>query len=236
MELEDWEDFVDAKSEQSAVRPSSQPVGEPCPAYEKMEITVPRRPNQPARLKIAGATWGGVNVTEDLGSMISAAETLTLDMHLIHRVLLPDPLWETVKTLTVLYQYEDQDSVQLLNTPEHVDPIILFPEADKNFQAPAASLKTLDRPWKASSSSPVEIIAVLYGPQRIETPSVLQELAKFFEGRRGQIRMTTGFFKVDTWPGKRKSWTVYFRFVHSKKIQCVTGMENGALELPWDRN
>ncbi|KAM7184554.1 hypothetical protein V8F20_012164 [Naviculisporaceae sp. PSN 640] len=228
MKFEDWETISDNGSGKSAYHS----IDEPTPAYEKMEVVVPRRPDQPARLKIAGATWGGVNVTEDVRAMISASETLALDMHTIHRVLVPDPLHGTVKTLTVLYQYEDQDDVHLLNTTEHVAPIIIFPAAHEHGPA---SLKTIDRPWKASPYSSVEIIAVLYGPKRIETPSVLEELSKFFEGRRGQIRMTNSYFKADTWPGKKKSWTVYFRFTQSKKIQCVTGLEDGALELPWSR-
>ncbi|KAM7211596.1 hypothetical protein V8F06_013013 [Rhypophila decipiens] len=230
MKLEDWETISDDKSEKSAYHS----VDEPTPAYTKMEVTVPRRPDQPARLKIAGATWGGVNVTEDVRAMISASETLVLDMHTVHRVLVPDPIFGTIKTLTVLYQYEDQDDIHLLNTAEHVFPITLFPAAHK--YGGSASLMTVDRPWRASPYSSVEIIAVLYGPKRIETPSVLDELSKFFEGMRGQIRMTNSFFKADTWPGHKKSWTVYFRFTQSKRIQCVTGLEDGALELPWSRD
>lgn len=230
MKFEDWETISDNKSEKSAYHS----IDEPTPAYEKMEVIVPRRPNQPARLKIAGATWGGVNVTEDVRSMITASETLVLDMHTVHRVLVPDPLYGNIKTLTVLYQYEDQESVHLLNTTEHVSPIVIFPSAHEH-GAPQC-LKTVDRPWRANPYSPVEIIAVLYGPRRIETPSVLEELSKFFEGRRGQIRMTNSFFKADTWPNHKKSWTVYFRFTQSKRIQCVTGLEDGALELPWSRD
>jgi len=230
MKFEDWESVSDDKSEKSTYHS----LDEPTPAYEKREVTVPRRPDQPARLYVVGATWGGVNVTEDIRSMVSASETLILDMHTIWRILLPDPMHGTTKTLTVLYQYEDSDRIHLINTTEYVTPIIVFPTAHEH-GAPA-SLKTLDRSWKASPYSPVEIIAVLYGPQRIETPSVLQELSKFFEGRRGQIRMTNSFFKVDAWPGRKKSWTVYFRFTQSKRIQCVTGLEDGALELPWSRD
>lgn len=82
----------------------------------------------------------------------------------------------------------------------------------------------------------VEILAVLYGPREIEALGVLETLCNFFEGERGQIRMTNSFFKADTWPDHHKSWTVYFRFEGSGRVQVVTGMENGALEVPWSRD
>ncbi|SPQ26373.1 c670832a-30ea-4f7d-959c-d0bcb8ca4191 [Thermothielavioides terrestris] len=90
--------------------------------------------------------------------------------------------------------------------------------------------------WRAGPEGQVEILAVLYGPQRIKTPEVLAELAKFFEGKRGQIRTTNAFFRTDPWPYKRKTWSVYFRFVGSTRVQVVTGWEDGALEVPWNRD
>ncbi|KAL1838804.1 hypothetical protein VTJ49DRAFT_2197 [Mycothermus thermophilus] len=92
------------------------------------------------------------------------------------------------------------------------------------------------RAWRAGPQGEVDILAVLYGPQKIETPSVLSVLSNHFEGRWGQIRMTNAFFGTDPWPCKRKSWTVYFRFVGSKRVQVVTGWEDGALEIPWSRH
>ncbi|KAK0625528.1 hypothetical protein B0T17DRAFT_492307 [Bombardia bombarda] len=210
-------------------------VAEPTPSYEDAIATAkPRRPDQPPRLALFGATWGGVNVTDDIRAMVSANETVKLDFRNLHHVLQPDPARGLLKTLSVLYQYEDQDGLHLLNATEHESPILV---AHTTHESPATPkcLHTLDRPWRANPYGAVEILAVLYGPQRIETPSVLQELANFFDGRRGQIRMTNAFFKADPWPNHKKSWAVYFRFIDSKRIQCVTGMEDGALEVPWSR-
>ncbi|KAJ4288825.1 hypothetical protein N0V88_007152 [Collariella sp. IMI 366227] len=73
----------------------------------------------------------------------------------------------------------------------------------------------------------------------LTTPSVLGELAQFFRRERGQIRTTSEFFKTDPWVGHKKSWTVYFRLgglgeaVDEERVRCVTGMEAGALEVPW---
>ncbi|KAL2268230.1 hypothetical protein VTJ83DRAFT_3076 [Remersonia thermophila] len=91
------------------------------------------------------------------------------------------------------------------------------------------------RAWRAGPQGEVDILAVVYGPKKIETPSALTVLSNHFEGRWGQVRMTNAFFGTDPWPYKRKSWTVYFRFVGSKRVQVVTGWEDGALEVPWSR-
>ncbi|KAK0713959.1 hypothetical protein B0T26DRAFT_649624 [Lasiosphaeria miniovina] len=208
---------------------------DPTPPYEDSVIDF-RAPGLPARLNVVSATWGGVNVTEDIRSMVMADETLALDMVNIYCVLMPDPVFGVQKTLSVLYQYEGADGeLCVLNAPEQGPARMLniYPTAHK--LSATEHIRALARPWTAGPHGEVEILAVLYGPDRIETPSVLNELARFFEGRRGQIRMTNAFFKADPWPNHRKSWTVYFRFLDSKKIQCVTGMEDGALEVPWSR-
>jgi hypothetical protein len=206
----------------------------------------------PPRLTIIGATWGGVNVTADVQGMVSTEQTVDFDMRTVHQILQPDPVPQIVKVLTVLYQYEGEGSVYLLNAQENVnflglmgngDLIQIRPNANTNlvtrsmFTMPSTSatvLQKLEKPWCAENGG-VEILAVTYGPQQIETPSVLEELGKFFEGRRGQIRMTSAFFKGDTWPSNKKSWSVFFRFVGSQKVQCVTGLQDGALEVPWGR-
>ncbi|KAK3384888.1 hypothetical protein B0H63DRAFT_471820 [Podospora didyma] len=237
--IDGWEDVGDVKSEKMSFRTAPSTTddeGDPTPAYE--ESVDYRPPGMPPRLRVVGATWGGVNVTDDVQSMVTADETVAFDMRSIHRVLVPDPAPGVVKTLSVLYQYEDQDGVRLLHASEHMTHIQIYNTPDKlaTSEEHQHHLKPLERPWRAGPAAQVEILAVLYGPQRIETPAVLQELSKFFEGRRGQIRMTNAFFKTDPWPYHVKSWSVYFRFVDSKRIQCVTGMENGALEIPWSRH
>ncbi|KAF7354183.1 hypothetical protein MVEN_01106000 [Mycena venus] len=62
-------------------------------------------PTGPPRLHILGATWGGIFATPDIQSLVSAMQTLTLDMRSLVHVRSPDPLPNTVKTLSVLYQY-----------------------------------------------------------------------------------------------------------------------------------
>ncbi|ROW17777.1 hypothetical protein VPNG_00623 [Cytospora leucostoma] len=232
MTLNDWTNISRAK----AARPSAAhiPLRGP-PAYTPAA--------GPPRLRILGATWGGVQVTQDIRDMVSATQTMTLDMGSIHNVLKPDPAYGTVKTLSVLYTYEGHDDIYLVNLSEkHRLPLEISATAH---ECPDESrqkyrIKTLEQPfWRAmrygGEGVEVELLAVLYGPVRIERPSVLEELSKFFEGRRGQIRMTNSFFKEDTWPDHRKSWAVYFRFVGSDRIQVVTGMEDCALEIPWSR-
>ena len=236
-------------------------------------LAFPRRADQPPRLMILGATWGGVNVTDDIRALVDAKtqSTLRLDMREIWRSLEPDPMPGFHKILTVLYQYEDQEGIHLLNAREQVATITITADLTANA---IPSLEKLDiqddgkkpdqkreeeedqegplcypyittlssPPWRAGPAvapgggPAAEILAVLYGPgRRIQRPSVLQELAKFFEGRRGQMRMTNDFFGADTLPGHKKWWTVYFRFAGSPRVQCVTGMEGGALEVPWGR-
>ncbi|KUI56936.1 hypothetical protein VP1G_04259 [Cytospora mali] len=238
--MTEWEDISIEKASQP--RAAQLPLRDP-PSYSHHA--------GPPRLRIIGATWGGVQVTEDIQDMVSATETVIFDMRTLHQLLQPDPAYGTVKTLSVLYTYEGLGDVYLLNmTEQERSPVSITPTArhsPESSQHLHPSIRTLEVPfWKAgrdnnrhednAGHSEVEILAVLYGPQMIDTPKVLKELSRFFEGRRGQIRMTNSFFKVDTWPGERKSWVVYFRFVGSPRIQVVTGMEDGALEVPWSRH
>ncbi|KAK0641393.1 hypothetical protein B0T16DRAFT_300684, partial [Cercophora newfieldiana] len=203
-------------------------------------------PPGPPRLHVLGATWGGINVTSDIQGLVEIDpftknfERLKFNMHTIHTQLLPDPAISVIKTLTVLYRY-DNEELRIMNATQFAPQINVRVTPTAHLDQEEGLAKTLypkffstlsNAPWR-SPSGRVEIIAALYGTGRIQTPSVLEELGEFFEGRRGQIRTTTGFFRTDPWPGMRKSWTVYFRFAGSGLVQCVTGMEDGALEVPW---
>ncbi|KAK3305401.1 uncharacterized protein B0T15DRAFT_532176 [Chaetomium strumarium] len=217
-------------------------------------------------LHILGATWGGVTVTPDIQALAgNNSDTLTLDMRNIFRHLTPDPAPGKTKVLTVMYRFnnsnnnsakggsdEEDEGLRLLLAPEGESPsrVTLTRHATaeqlrrsvgrnsmhvKLAAAAGAGAGPGARPL-GSQRGQVEILAVLYGPRRIDDPAVLRELALFFEGRRGQIRMTNRFFGGDPWPYKQKSWSVYFRFLGSPRVQVVTGWEDGALEVPWTRD
>jgi len=198
---------------------------------------IPKRPaDQPARLMVHGATWGGINVTDDVRAMVTADQQLACDMRTLWQILLPDPAPATLKALTVLYQYDDSHELHLLNAHEGIKHTMHVSKTAHEATQPGARCFAPVAGWSPAAYGAVEILSVVYGPETITTPAVLLELASFFDGKRGQIRMTNAFFKKDTWPKRKKSWTVYFRFPGSKRgVQVVTGMEGGALELPWSR-
>lgn len=242
--LEDWEQ-----------------VGNSLNDPEKMESTanlppysLPNSPTLPAtKLRILGATWGGVQVTQDVQEMVSRSNELFLDARGLCDELQPDPAHGVQKVLSVVYTYLSDEEIQscvsgcpgifVLNLAEDTRaPVLTIRD---NGVTGAGVIKTsplrnvsLEEPWTGSRGL-VQILAVFYGPKRIEKPSVLRRLSLFFEGddggHRKQIRMTSSFFKGDTWVGHKKSWTVYFRFVGEKagRVQVVTGLEDGALEVPW---
>lgn len=194
------------------------------------------------RLHVLAATWGGIVVTPAIQAMITPEETITIDMRSLHAALQPDPLPYVLKTLSVLYEYEDSDGPCLVNVSETAQswpavmtagpapPVVISPEAHMiENSGPVSGLGTT---WHHGA---VEILAVMYATQRIQQPAVLEELGKYFEGQTDQLRMTNSFFQCDPWPKNKKTWTVYFRFVDTKKVQVVTGVESGALEAPWSR-
>jgi hypothetical protein len=212
---------------------------DPIPTYEET-MRLPR----PNALQILGATFGGVVVTPAIQALIIGdSDTLTLDMRTLWRSLEPDPAPSKIKTLTVLYRFDDDPELdtRLLSIPEDAQPhkvtISRHASVGQNGQRrdPRMLHGKLERAWRAGPQGEVDILAVVYGPKRVEAPGVLSVLANYFEGRWGQVRMTNRFFEGDTWPYHRKSWTVYFRFVGSRRVQVVTGWEDGALEVPWTR-
>ena len=221
------------------------------PPYTESAIHSNPPPPGPSRLHILGATWGGITITASIRAFItldktSQFERLKLNMHTLHTLLLPDPAIGTIKTLTILYHYDtNPTSLHLLNATQFAPQIHvkITPTAhlDQNkgilcgaFPKFITTLGPGTGWGNFASGGRTEIIAVVYGTARITAGAVMEELGEFFEGRRGQIRTTTGFFGGDTWPGVRKSWTVFFRFGGGEgEVQCVTGMEDGALEVPW---
>jgi hypothetical protein len=213
---------------------------DPIPSYEE-SIAAPR----PNALQILGATFGGVTVTPDIQKLVGDSDRLTLDLRALHVTLRPDPAPGKVKVLTILYRFDDDPDldVRLLTVTEDANPAQVTISRHATAQQLAAQRGSdkffhgvLERPWRAGASGQVDILAVIFGPKRVEAPAVLSVLANHFEGRWGQVRMTNAFFGRDPWPYKRKSWTVYFRFVGSQRVQVVTGWEDGALEVPWSRH
>lgn len=241
MHIDGWEVVPD--KHQVAYRPEGD--GDLDEKFEDAYETFPS-PVPSTKLRIIGATWGGVNVTPDVSAMVAEDGTLALDMHTMQHALLPDPAFGIEKTLSVLYAFGNEDP-RLVNIPEYEPTIRIaktqpgHDEDEKNLKAEvqeerAEFITTLgERGWRDGPKGHVEILAVLYGPGRVQDEAVLRTLSEFFEGRRGSIRMNNAFLG-DTWVDRKKSWTVFFRFICSKRIQCVTGMEDGALEVPWTRD
>ncbi|VUC32894.1 unnamed protein product [Clonostachys rosea] len=198
----------------------------------KSEKDYARSSVAPAKgLQVIAATFGGVTVTEKIRELIQSDDSMTFRMNQMVHYLAPDPLPNWVKTLTILYRFDD-GPLSLFNATEQQSGLIQISRAT----APGVVIQQLEEGLKQGPFADVEILAVVYGKKRIQTPSVLANLARFFvEEEQGQIRMVNSFFKEDTWPNTWKSWTIFFKFTDSKRIQCVTGLENGALELPWSR-
>ncbi|KAJ4291436.1 hypothetical protein N0V88_006029 [Collariella sp. IMI 366227] len=217
---------------------------DPIPSYEE-SVAAPR---PSGALQILGATWGGVTVTPEIQALVDDRDTLTLDMRDLWRHLTPDPAPGKTKVLTVLYRFDDGtgqddkpgDGTRLLVIPETDSPsrvtLARHASAQQLTQGSRTRIhRSLAQPFNTSPSGQAYVLAVVYGPKVVEHPAALEALGLYFEGRRGQIRMNNAFFGGDTWPYKVKSWTVYFRFVGSKRVQAVTGWEDGALEVPWSR-
>jgi hypothetical protein len=207
-------------------------------------------------IRIIAATFGGVIVTDKIRDLVTEDETMTIDLgkNKMVRYLAPDPLPGKPKTLTVLYELpgvndnkggNDDDTsaaaapvLYLLNAPESPNrgPIQI-----SRTGSASATVERLDQEtsvFRRATLPDVEIVAAVYGLKRVRTESVLLALARFFSemDEQGAIRMTNHFWQEDTWHGKFKSWTIYFRFRGSNRIQCVTGLEGQALEVPWCRH
>ncbi|KAJ7858060.1 hypothetical protein B0H14DRAFT_3085140 [Mycena olivaceomarginata] len=213
------------------MRSSPPPQYEPTPPAGTGTFPPPIRGNKPMTctptdppcLHILGATWGGIIVTRR-PSRSTCARSSTSSA----------PTRSPTGT---------RRSPCCTSTPTprgHVPALHLGAEHIRVHlagRAPAVHAPEAGGMGEPACDTGVEILAVLWGGHRIGTPSVLAELARFFNGEHGQIRMTNNFFKCDPWYNTKKTWVVYFRFAghDSEKVQVVTGVEDGALEVPWSR-
>ncbi|KAK3997858.1 hypothetical protein QBC44DRAFT_46265 [Cladorrhinum sp. PSN332] len=224
------------------------------PAYEDVAGTSSHQMPGPPKLQILAATWGGVIVTPEIQMQVTPDssedfDTITLNMHTMHTDLIPDPNIGIVKSLSLIYKYSDSNEIHLLNVPQFAPQInfTITPkdhvETKKNRwnwsgTPQLSSVNVSTTAWRDATGK-VEILAAVYGIQRVQTPSVLEELARFFRGERGQIRTTSEFFRASAaqpFVGPKKTWTIYFRLLtdgSGGKVRCVTGWEDGALEIPW---
>lgn len=202
------------------------------PELEKNEAT--SNPGTTSGVQVLAATFGGLIVTEKIRELCTEDGTMDIEMGRMVYFLAPDPFGGHEKTLTVLYKFEGEDALYLLNAPETSSGRICISRTG----SPSMTIQRLDTSFKRAPFLDVEIIAAVWGPKRVKTPSVLLRLAQFFSDRdyQHQIRMTNDFWKEDTWPGKHKTWTVYFKFTGSGRVQCVAGLEGQALEVPWSRH
>jgi hypothetical protein len=228
--------------------------------HQEPSPTLP--PNHTRRLHILAATWGGITITPLLASMISSQQELPIDLATLGDVIRPDPAFGKTKTLAVVYQLDGQEGPALVLVNEQYPVARKFvvskdtlegrlAQAHRNGTVPPAvtflpvpfsvpPTSTTAAPYGVNAGAaaplppPVQILAATYGPKHIDTPAVLRELADFFDGRNvHQIRMGNGFFREDPLRGQRKEWSVFFRFGYEGRVQCVTGWEDGALEVPW---
>jgi hypothetical protein len=193
-------------------------------------------------LQILAATFGGVIVTERIQELCSDDGAMDVDMSQMVHYLAPDPFPNNVKTLAVLYRFQEDEDIFLLNATEQHAGLIHVSRAGE----PSMAIQRIEKIYRRKAYPDVEILAVLYGIKRVQTPSVLLDLARFFSAagndddddghEQTQIRMNNQFFKGDPWLGQFKTWTVFFKFAGSKRVQCVSGLEHQALEVPWCRH
>ncbi|KAK4224073.1 hypothetical protein QBC38DRAFT_424170 [Podospora fimiseda] len=229
------------------------------PPYEDIVIITspqpPLTPLGPPKLHILSATWGGVLVTPEIQLLIkesnSEPPSLSLNMHTIHTKLIPDPGIGVVKSLSLLYQYSDSLDIHLLNIPQFAPQISHTINHNDHFSdststkkkkipcgLPQVSFASVNSTAWKDPQGKVEILAVVYGMVKVENPSVLEEMGRFFRGERGQIRTTAEFFRassVQAFVGPKNTWTVWFRLLGDGvggKVRCVTGWGDGALEVP----
>ncbi|KAH7303184.1 hypothetical protein B0I35DRAFT_181732 [Stachybotrys elegans] len=189
--------------------------------------------NTSCGLWVHAATFGGVIVTEKIRELCAQDGTMDIEMDRMVHFLSPDPHYGRIKTLTVLYQFEGDESLYVLNAPETFGSIHISRTGRLR-----TAIQRLESPYKIVAFPDVEIVAAIWGLKRMKTRSVLLDLIRFFSDKdeQGAIRMTNEFWKEDTWNGQAKTWSIYFRFTGSDKIQCVTGWEQQALEVPWCRH
>lgn len=202
----------------------------------ELPVSVYKEPPVGQGLVIISATFGGVTVKERMQMLCQPDGSMDIHMNLIVHWLAPDPLPGQKKHLAVLYHYEGSDSLWLLVGLEGCsDCIRVSREA-----APRESIKLVGPNATFGSLHyhlGIKIVAVVYGGKRMTTPSVLRALVWFFSKvgteDAAPIRTNDDFFKENPWPGVWKTWTIFARFGNSPTIHTMTGVEHGALELPW---
>jgi hypothetical protein len=126
-------------------------------------------------LQVIAATFGGVVVTEKIRELIQDDDSMIFKMNQMVHYLAPDPLPNWVKTLTMLYRFDDGPLCLFNATEQHSGSVQI-----SRATAPTMVIQQLEAGLKQGPHADVDILAVVYGKKRIQTPSVLADLARFF--------------------------------------------------------
>jgi hypothetical protein len=166
------------------------------------------------RLQILAATFGDLDVTAKVRSLVTAEQTLSIDTITTSHIF-GDPWYGTVKTICILYQYEGRD-VELVVSHEREGMVRI----DHRVPVSASRVKILRNG---------KILAVVWGikdglsdPAGEKKLAVMEKLESF--------PCTNKWFGFDGFPNWRKCCVVFVRDGNGVKI--ISARENRTCYFP----
>jgi len=195
-------DRIGSTSQRSSQRARFEPLGQrACPC------------GQP-RLQILAATFGDMDVTAKVRSLVTAEQTLSIDTIKTPHIF-GDPWYGTVKAICILYQYEGRD-VELVVSHEREGMIRLDHREPVN-------------PSRVKMLRNGKILAVVWGVKDgLSGPSGEKKLAVM--EKLESFPCTNTWFGFDGFPNWQKCCVVFVRDGNGVKI--FTARENRTCHFP----
>jgi ankyrin repeat protein len=174
-----------------------------------------------AGLRILAGEYGGTEVSEILARKIDRVDqSLTLDTDVL--AFLPDTWYGVVKSLSAIFQYENND-IQLLNTAQYMGTVKLGPNAPR---------MPVSLPQR-SRGSDLSIIAIVYGSTEIFDEYVYKGILVAIAQRQPYL-VTNDNMGGDPWPNTEKSCAVYYRREKNGPVFCSCCREGTSLDFSSD--
>ncbi|KAM0084815.1 hypothetical protein ACKRZS_002996 [Fusarium odoratissimum] len=180
-----------------------------------------RPPPAGEEVELLGATFGGINVTKLAISLYSRGTSIEVPGVVRD---FSDPWMNVEKTYTMLYRVGSEHRVFASKEYAAQESFIYTFRKDFGKSTAGSSHHNRVTPRQAPNDCPIEILAVIWGPEKRDQQSVIDYVYRCVNNAPG-IVWSNEKLGGDSWPHTQKTGVIYYRRKGTDKVQLLVGRE-----------